>query len=649
MDAVVDTVGDVLNALGAAWVTHQLYPNPTEQVPFLRAVDLVAAHVGSLPPIAVGAGVFLVEGMEIESRREGTDKLARRLFIHDVELIEFVGEPSPSGLAAFFEVIARDDEEVEKAGGIAASLVGTSGVGIRIKQRGLLNLVAGGDVPVVFDEEGDRQEDDSLPTLARIALHGAEPAEIAAAVEAEAEAEADPAAAFVDSLHELGDHVDRVVSEPSLLRSGFRIPPEDPYRTVRTFIESFFHLPRQLQVEVLERVLEDLDRADNTMFLDQFSGNDLMGFLEELTGPARDRLLVYAVEASSEPSGRPLDLLAGLSSAVEVEAARKSVVDRVAAVLTEAREGELEDEVRAVRAEMEAPIDAGEFEVATLRGLLECEEREERFRRAARVWTGRIARHVRDGDLRAAAVLLAAVLEDPPYPADRHGDVRRALERMTTSDFLFRVAAVEDPEGVRRLLDLLGPTAVEEIVDRLAEEDQAPRRRILVELLAIAARERPAELVPYLSDDRWYIVRNLVTALGATGNPDAVAGLRLVADHTDHRVRMECLRASVRLQRDGAFPLVVRAFSDPHEQVRHTALALVRGLGTPDTDGVLASRLRSDGLPLDVALEIVDILGASPSAVARQALEEIAHRRFAFRSRTRTLRAAARLALQEER
>ncbi len=639
---------DVLNGLGAAWLTHQLYPDPTAQPPFLRAVDLLTAHAGNLPPVGVGPGLFIVQGVEVQPERDGVEKLARQLFVHDVEWIEFVGEAVPQGLAAFFSVIATDEETVEAEGGIAASLVGAPSAGIRVKQRGLLNLVAG-EGHHLDDEDVDATADlDMLSPLAAIAMHGAEAHEIAAAVVEDAdEVDEGRATDYIDAFHELGEQIDRILGDPSgTLLSGIRIPADDPYRTVRTFIESFFQLPRWLQVEVIERVLAEMDRPDHQMFLDQFSGHDLMDLMGDLSDTGTERLLAYAVEASSEGSGHPLDLLAGLSSAVEVEASRKSVADRVSAVVSAAKQGVVVEDLAAIRTEMEAAVDPLALERIIIRGLLECEERRDRFQRAARVWTGRVTRHVRNGDLAAAAGLLAGVLDDPPYPPARQESIAKALERMTTADLFRRLSRHEEgeEEHVAVILDRIGRIAVDQLVHRLAEEEDATKRRALVDLLAVAARRRPDELEPYLSDPRWYLVRNLVTALGGTANRDAIPGVRVVLDHSDHRVRMEALRAMVKLAKSDAAPFVVRALGDDHERVRTTAVALIKGTELDDVERLVAAELRADRLPVDAALAAIAILGDRTDPMAIAVIDELASRRFVFGSRRRTLRTAARAA-----
>jgi hypothetical protein len=603
----------------------------------------------------VGPGIFVIEDEEYAPEREGVEKLARQLFLHDAEQVLSVGGATPEGLAALLGIVAQDDDDVRAQGGIAMVLSGVENSGLVIRQRGLLHVgtadgTASADVP---EAEEDLAE---VEGAAGVAFAGASPDEIAAAVMAMAEEQRaeDPGAieAYIDGYHTLHEEI-AVAIEGTEEATQFRVqvPSDDPYKTVRSFIEAFFHLPRWVQISVLERVLEDIERPSHQMFLDQFSGHDLTDLLRDLSSDASQALMHYAVEASAEPGGHPLDLLAGLTAETEVEAARKAVADRVSSLLREAGDGVLADDLPVLRSEMEEPFQDERLEASTFYGLFECEHRRDRLQRLVRVWTGRVARYIRDDDLVNAERLLNSVLENDPYPDEHAETVGKAIERMATPDLLRLLAdrnGDEQSAAAEALLTAFGMHVIDQLVTQLAGEDDSRVRRSLTNMLAGAARTKPRALEPYLSDHRWFLVRNLTTALGRTANPDAMGSLRMVLTHSDHRVRMEALRSTVRLMRDSSTPVLVRALSDSHEQVRHTAATLVRGATDDEADRALADELRADRLPADMSIEVISILSERGSASGAMVLEELASRRFAVRAHARAKRRAAREALKGE-
>ena len=657
LDSVEEHAVRFLNALGAAWITFQLYPNPAQQEPFLRAVSVVNDGAGA-PPIGVGPGLFFIGDEEYVPEREGVEKLARQLFLHDVEQILSIGGAEAEGLAAFFEVVASDDDDVRALGGIAMALSGMEHTGLVLRQRGLLHM---GTAEGAASDDAPDAEDAlaGVAGAAGVAFAGASPDEIAAAVMAMAEiAEGNlidsegAIDAYVDGYHTLHEEIAIAIegsgdsAEPRV-----QVPSDDPYKTVRSFIEAFFHLPRWVQISILERVLADIERPSHQMFLDQFSGHDLTDLLRDLSSDASQALMQYAVEASAEPGGHPLDLLAGLTAEKKVEAERKAVADRVSAILREAGEGPLTEDLHALRTDMGRPFDAERLEAGTFYGLFECEHRRDRLQRLVRVWTGRVARYIRDDDLVNAERLLNSVLENDPYPEQHAEAVGKAIERMATPELL-RLLADRDGDdkaaAAEALLAAFGLHAIDQLVTQLAGEEDSRVRRSLTNMLAGAARAKPQALDPYLSDHRWFLVRNLTTALGRTANPEAMGSIRHVLTHSDHRVRMEALRSTVRLLRDEATPVLIQGLSDPHEQVRHTAATLVRGATGDDADRMLADELRVGRLPPDMSIELIVILGERKSADGSSVLEELASRRFAMRAHARAKRRAARQALKGE-
>lgn len=639
-DRVPDGVARLVVALGAAWVTHQLYPDPVAQPPFVRALEAIEEAAGRIGPIEVGPGFFAYGGEQVPVEREGVEKLARRLFVHDVEYLEVVGGVDPAGLVALFDVLAHDDEEIAARGGIAAVLAGVGHTGIHVRQRGLLSMHHGGAGETLPPEELA----EGLPDPARAAFAGAAPVDIAQALLAVDE---DPVSCFVEAYR--GIHGRLLGGPDSGHPPGAVLAGPDPYRTLRSFVEAFFHLPHAVQLRVLEEILIDVERPDHRMFLDQFSGNDLSRLLPELSEESAAALLRYAVDASNEPGGHPLDLLAGLTSAREVDEARRRVAERMTDLLRRDAAGELSVQLLDLRRELSMRFDDVGAERRAARGLFECEDRPDRFQRVARMWAGRVARAVRRGDMARAVGLLEAVLADEPFPPSRRFVVDDAIARMGTKELFEWLGGqrVDEPDLVDRFLHVAGAPLAERIVERLGEEEDRAGRRTLVELLAPAVRHRPELLAAHLSDPRWYLVRNLALVLGRTGNPSAAHLVRQVAGHADHRVRVEVLRAVARLEGERALPFLVGGLADPDEPVRHVALHLLRGTDHPRLDQLLAERLAGDALPLDAALSVVEILAFRRGAEGMAILRRLARRRFVVRGRLRALRRAARAALRE--
>ena len=226
---------------------------------------------------------------------------------------------------------------------------------------------------------------------------------------------------------------------------------------------------------------------------------------------------------------------------------------------------------------------------------MECEDRTDRFKRIVRVWSGLVARYLRNGEIPKGTALLMAITGEPPYDRTRGPIINDGIARIADRNMmrlaLDREIGSEPSEEILEIVTVLGTPAVVPLVTALAQEEDGQRRRLLTELLAAAARNDPARLDPYLTNQPWYVLRNLATVLGKTGRSAAIAGTRRLLAHDDHRVRVEATRSLARLAGDSAAPTLVRVLSDENERVRQTAASLARSVAGAEMDQLLISEV----------------------------------------------------------
>lgn len=125
---------------------------------------------------------------------------------------------------------------------------------------------------------------------------------------------------------------------------------------------------------------------------------------------------------------------------------------------------------------------------------------------------------------------------------------RRAAEALDT----------HGEEGVEAFLDVareFGPPAVEWLMQILAESQQKRTRRPLARLIADLIKDDPARLKPWMTNDQWYVVRNVVHILGWIGGNEIVPLLRGAIDHHEMRVRREVVAALSQAHADLARPI----------------------------------------------------------------------------------------------
>jgi len=103
----------------------------------------------------------------------------------------------------------------------------------------------------------------------------------------------------------------------------------------------------------------------------------------------------------------------------------------------------------------------------------------------------------------------------------------------------------------------LGEPAVEWLNLALAESQHRRTRRLLAEAVTDLCRDNPERVAPWLTDPRWYVVRNAVQVLGWIGGDAVVGLLRTAMRHRDPRVRREVAAALGQVDPATARPLLL--------------------------------------------------------------------------------------------
>lgn len=617
----------VVEALGTSWTVHSLYPDPESQPAFRRAVEALRSLLTESVSLQVGVEGFAVEGEPVDVDREGADRLARRCYVHNVELLRLISPPAERDVVRLFEVLARDEESVRASGGVEAALLRNGVDSFAVVQRALLRAAG---------EEAEPQERD--PHVEEVLVEGADPKQFAQSLLDEANRDPETLASlFRDRYHEV---LARVEEDDVTGRE----------EVVKAFVEAFFYFPDEHQVSTFRGLLLG-DTPPDRVFLDQFAGHELARLAPKLDPRGLGLLLDYARLATDQADSRPEELMALLQSPEAVQSAREVVAAKV-----QERVGTI-DEIAAEEGTFDEFAarhpDARRFFYDTLevfRALLEVEDRDPRFLRLLRIWSGKIGSAVRRREYRRAELWLRALTDNPTFVGERGGDVDEAITQLASSEMMSQIvsAATEakEPGPAVRLLQSLGPRAVNVLVDLLSEADEPARRRTLIDVLAQVADRSPEPVVERMRDPRWYVVRNLVLVLGKTRRADVAPALERAFGHGDHRVRVEALRALAAVHHPGLQRLVARALRDPHELVRHSAIGILGVQGSPESERMLIGALTGGKADLGEKQRIVKLLGESQSASSRDTLEKLARRRFLLFPGARALRDAARSALK---
>jgi HEAT repeats len=135
-----------------------------------------------------------------------------------------------------------------------------------------------------------------------------------------------------------------------------------------------------------------------------------------------------------------------------------------------------------------------------------------------------------------------------------------------------RVVERLDQQGPAAIADYLalaqelGAPAVDWLTLVLSESQARLTRQLVAEAIAAQVQRDPARMAAWLSDPRWYVVRNVVHILGWVGGPAVVPLLQTAVRHADPRVVAEVVNALQGIELRLARPVLIKALehADAH-------------------------------------------------------------------------------------
>jgi HEAT repeat protein len=199
-------------------------------------------------------------------------------------------------------------------------------------------------------------------------------------------------------------------------------------------------------------------------------------------------------------------------------------------------------------------------------------------------------------------------------------------------------------------LRLVGRDGIEEFTTLLAEEKSRRVRARMCQVLAQVGPTVIPQLLRWLDDSRWYVVRNVVSIAGRIGDQSAFLSVVTQLEHAHPRVRLEAVRALGLMGGRGAVGPLIRSLQDRDAEVRNAAVKVLGSLQDDDAVAPLRTLVDRKGrdTPDELAFrqEAINALVATGTQAARQALAELANRRLRFwKRRERRVRAMAAAAL----
>jgi hypothetical protein len=133
----------------------------------------------------------------------------------------------------------------------------------------------------------------------------------------------------------------------------------------------------------------------------------------------------------------------------------------------------------------------------------------------------------------------------------------------------------------------LGASSIEWLMGIVALASQQRTRRVLMRALVEMCEGNPERLAPWLTDPRWYVVRNAVHVIGASGGRVPTGLFQPILAHPEVRVRQELVAALAHATPEDARPLLLQLVRDTEATVRGPALFRLGGRRDATVSGAL--------------------------------------------------------------
>jgi len=164
---------------------------------------------------------------------------------------------------------------------------------------------------------------------------------------------------------------------------------------------------------------------------------------------------------------------------------------------------------------------------------------------------------------------------------DLRGAIEETLIRLTTGETIHafvdmvQKATPDKVASIQKLATALGSAARKNLLMALAEENNRSRRRRLFDFIASLGPSIVPDVVSYLSDERWFVLRNMLALLRSVQDRSSLPDVRRMAKHPDLRVRMEAIKSLLALDSTVPRTLLDDLINDADPKVAEMAITLV--------------------------------------------------------------------------
>ena len=128
------------------------------------------------------------------------------------------------------------------------------------------------------------------------------------------------------------------------------------------------------------------------------------------------------------------------------------------------------------------------------------------------------------------------------------------------------------PDELKELLTFFGKHSISAMCGLLGQVQKMTMRKVILEKLVEYGKESPQALFPFLTDNRWYLVRNIVFILTKIGDPATLEPVSRLISHKEPRIRKEVLSFLETIPDPKAKTYMTKFLNDENSAIRIRAM-----------------------------------------------------------------------------
>lgn len=188
-------------------------------------------------------------------------------------------------------------------------------------------------------------------------------------------------------------------------------------------------------------------------------------------------------------------------------------------------------------------------------------------------------------------------------------------------------------EKVNTIFTILGTTAVDILLDRLTNSNDIKERRFIINEITKLGEKAFERVIYYLEDERWFVVRNMLTILGFAGQEKYLPDLKKLMDHPDVRVRKELVKTLARIPGKESLKYLREMLKKEADDVKHLIIFSLGILKDTASLPDIIKELNENNNPL-IKKEALLALGRIGNKTAFDILKDFAMKKTFFNKAT---------------